>query len=189
MDGDPRTRGEHQVETPATQLAGQAVAVHQHGGRLLAALGELDPVDLLRIEVRRPVAHLQPKGAKGTRHEEAVAVAHHGAEARVAGGGPAGPQAELLDLLDREAPRAPARRDREAPVLPEGGPGGAGGEHDPGGPAPAAPREGARPRPVRPCAGQRENASFVPSGENAGRASWSGETTSGVVRPSRTSIW
>src|SRR5206468_7561656 len=65
MDGDPRTRGEHQLEAPAAQLAGQAVAVHQHGGRLLAALGELDPVDLLRIEVRRPVAHLQPKGAEG----------------------------------------------------------------------------------------------------------------------------
>src|SRR3989454_10021132 len=91
MDGDPRTRGEHQLEAPAAQLAGQAVAVHQHGGRLLAALGELEPVDLLRIEVRRPVAHLQPKGAEGARHEEAVAVAHYGAEGRVAGGGPRPP--------------------------------------------------------------------------------------------------
>src|SRR5436309_13831969 len=124
MDGDPRTRREHQLETPATQLAGQAVAVHQDGGRLLAALGELDPVDLLRIEFRRPVAHLQPKGAEGTRHEEAVAVAHDGAEARVAGGGPTGPQAELPELLDRGALRAPAGRRRDALVLEGGGPGG-----------------------------------------------------------------
>src|SRR2546428_9764137 len=121
MDGDPRTRREHQLETPATQLAGQAVAVHQDGGRLLAALGELDPVDLLRIEVRRPVAHLQPKGAEGTRHEEAVAVAHHGAEARVAGGGSAGPPAELPGLLRRAGLRAPAAPHRDAPALQEAG--------------------------------------------------------------------
>src|SRR2546427_10692799 len=117
MDGDLRPRREHQLETPATQLAGQAVAVHQDGGRLLAALGELDPVDLLRIEVRRPVAHLQPKGAEGTRHEEAVAVAHHGAEARVAGGGPSGPHAGPLELLDPRTPPAPARRRPQAPPL------------------------------------------------------------------------
>ena len=41
---------------------------------------------------------------------------------------------------------------------------------------------------LRPCAGQREKASFVPSGENSGRASWSGDTTSGAVRPSFGSI-
>src|SRR5438876_756691 len=149
MDGDPRTRGEHQLEAPAAQLAGQAVAVHQHGGRLLAALGEFDPVDLLRIEVRRPVAHLQPKGAEGARHEEAVAVAHHGAEAGVAGGGPAGPQAQLLDLLDREARRVPAGRDRDALVLEEAGHGVAVGEHDAGEPALAAAEEDARHRRPR----------------------------------------
>src|SRR2546428_13183877 len=114
MDGDPRTRGEHQLEAPATQLAGQAVAVHQDGGRLLAALGELDPLDLLRIEVRRPVAHLQPKGAEGTRHEEAVAVTHHGAEARVAGGGPARPPARPPGPPAPPRPRWAARPARRA---------------------------------------------------------------------------
>src|SRR5881392_3626579 len=64
MDRDPRPRGEHQLEAPAAQLAGQAVAVHQHGGRLLAALGELDPVDLPGIEVLGRLPTFRRSGPK-----------------------------------------------------------------------------------------------------------------------------
>src|SRR5436189_3628091 len=191
MDRDPRTRGEHQLDAPAAQLAGQAVAVHQHGGRLLAARGELDPVDLLRIEVRRPVARLQPKGAEGARHEEAVAVAHHGAEAGVAGGGPAGPQTELLDLLDREALRAPAGRDRDALVLEEAGHGVAVDEHDAGEPALAAAEEDARHRRAmsagsarvqisHPVATRCWKASVRPSGDQAGWVAGAGAVVSSI---------
>src|SRR5262249_19720987 len=88
-------------------------------GGALAAVGELDPLELVRIDVRRAVGDAEMQRAADRRHEEAVAVPHEGAEGSLAARRAAAAEAQLLDPLDRDPFRPRAGDERQVLVLDE----------------------------------------------------------------------
>src|SRR5437867_2353783 len=101
MHGQARPDHERQVEPAATELAREAVAVAEDRRRALAALGELDALELPRFDVAHAVADAQPERPERAGHEEAVAIAHERPESAVARGRARRPEGELRDALDR----------------------------------------------------------------------------------------
>src|SRR5438445_288407 len=152
MDGDPGARGEHQLDAPVAQLPGQAVTVREDGGRLVAALGELDPIDLRGVQVSTSA----PPRTRWARRRCAARAMSAGS-ARVQGSQPGAARCW----------KASGRRsgDQAGWVA---GPGAAVSSISA---VPSALAIHSVAWALRPCAGQRENASLAPSGEKAGRAS------------------